>query len=81
MAEMKVVSLIEEKAKKDGEVTVKSLAEDLMKAIERGEVNSLVLVSTTTDGEIVAGYSNVDNTEILGMLEVGKHIVIDDMFK
>lgn len=78
---MKVVDFNESKAKKNGEITPKSLIENLLIAIEKGEVESVVYVVKRKDDIIDAGNSTMNSTEVLGLLEVGKQLVINDMYE
>lgn len=78
---MKVIDFKESKAKKNGEVTVKSLIEHLLIAIENGTVESVTYVAKNKDGELKVGCNNMSMTEAIGMLECGKQLIIDDMYE
>lgn len=66
----------ERRAKKEGKVTPKACIQNLLEAIERGEVEVVVFVTKQPDGIIRTGWSEVLSTEAIGMLECGK----DDIF-
>lgn len=78
---MKVVDFNESKAKKNGEITVKSLIEHLFAAIESGKVESVVYVARDKDGELDVGCNTMPQTEAIGMLECGKQMIIQDMYE
>lgn len=78
---MKIVDFKESRAKKNGEITPKSLAEDLTLAIEKGEVNNLVYVVLDKENQILVGCNNMPQTVTIGLLECGKQIVINDMYE
>ena len=76
---LQVNELKEFKAKKEGRVTPKALIENLLIAIEKGEVESVVFVARSNDQEIKTGWSNFNSVEVLGLLACGQHEVISDM--
>ncbi|TDX49114.1 hypothetical protein [Orenia marismortui] len=73
----KVVELKEEKAKKNGEYTSKQLIEDLSKS--KSEIKAIVTVQIMDDETIIARWSNMNNTEAVGLLEVAKDQILKDM--
>jgi hypothetical protein len=75
----KIKDFSEYKAKKSGEINPKELIKHLSTAIENGEVQDVVYVAKQPDGYFKVGWSTQVTTEVLGCLEVGKHIIIDDM--
>lgn len=77
----KVKDFKELKAAKNGEVTPKALINNLNRAIEEGQIESVVYVVRLSDGEIRTGYSNVNQTEVVGLLECGKMNVFNDMYE
>lgn len=77
---MKIIDLREMKAEKNGEVTVKSLVENLYMAVDEGKVKSIVYVALTEDDEIAYGNSSMNQTKTVGLLECGKQMVINDMY-
>jgi hypothetical protein len=76
---MPLNEFMERRAKKEGKVTPKACIENLLKAIELGEVASVVFVARQPDGLIKTGWSNTIHTELLGLLECGKNHVLIDM--
>lgn len=77
---MKVIDFKESKAEKNGEVTPKKLAKDLLLAIEKGEVKNLVYVALDKNNQILLGCNDMPQTEAIGLLECGKQIIINDMY-
>ncbi|QOV10926.1 hypothetical protein [Viridibacillus arvi] len=69
--------LKEYRARKNGEVTPKVLLEKTMDDLENIEV--IIMVIKQKDGIIHMGCSDAMCTEHIGLLEVGKKWVIDDM--
>ncbi|AUO14784.1 hypothetical protein [Priestia megaterium] len=76
---MNFVELSEHKSKKEGKVTPKRLVENLLAAIERGEVKEVVIVSVGEDELVRAGWSQMSMIKAVGLLEVGKDIMMKDM--
>ncbi|WP_342512808.1 hypothetical protein MKY34_19705 [Sporosarcina sp. FSL K6-1522] len=76
---MRVNELKEFKAKKEGKVTPKALIENLLMAIENGEIESVVFVARSNDQEIKTGWSDFSSVEALGLLTCGQHEVISGM--
>lgn len=71
--------LRERRAKRQGNVTPKACIQNLLRAIELGEVESVVFVARQPNGIIRTGWSDTMHTELLGMLECGKFELIEDM--
>ncbi|REK54719.1 MAG: hypothetical protein C6W55_10315 [Thermobacillus sp.] len=71
--------ILEHRAKREGRVTPRACVENLMQAIEMGLVDSVVFVARQPNGEIKVGWSDTLDTEIIGLLECGKHMVIREM--
>ena len=78
---MKTVDFLEKKAEKNGEVTVKSLIEHLLLAINRDEIESVVYVAKSKNGELDMGCNNMPQTEAIGLLECGKQLIFEDMYE
>lgn len=78
---MKIVNFDEEKAKKNGELTPKALIEDLLEQINSGNVEQVVYVVKYKDGEVDNGYSHLEQTTVIGLLECGKQLVFDHMYE
>lgn len=70
----------EYRAKKEGRVTPKQILSILEKKINDGEIESLCYVAKTKEGMVHAGWSDMLHTEVVGLLEVGKVEVIQDMY-
>lgn len=71
--------VLERRAKREGKVTPKACTENLLKAIEHGEVETVVFVARQPDGVIKTGWSNTLHTELLGLLECGKNQILCEM--
>jgi len=71
--------VLERRAKREGKVTPKACVDNLLKAIERGDVEAVVFVARQPDGIIKTGWSNTLHTELLGLLECGKNHVLFEM--
>lgn len=78
---MKIVNFDKEKAKKSGELTPKALIEDLLEQINSGNVEQVVYVVKYKDGQVDNGYSHLEQTIVIGLLECGKQLVIDRMYE
>lgn len=78
---MKIIDFNEAKAEKNGENTPKEMIADLLNEIEQGEVKSVVYVVNNKDGTISVGRSDMLDTQSIGLLEVGKRMLIDDMYR
>lgn len=74
-----ITDINEKRAEKEGIVTVKGLAKSLLNECEAGDVESFVFVAKDHDGVIRAGWSNTSGTEVMGLLDIGKHYVLDSM--
>ena len=55
---MPLNEVLERRAKREGKVTLRAVVENLLHAIERGEVETVVFVPRQTDGLIKTGWSN-----------------------
>lgn len=69
----------EYKAEKEGRTTPKACVENLLQGINMGEVDNVVYVARCKDGEIKCGYSEGNHLTLVGLLEVGKAMVIQTM--
>lgn len=76
---MEIVDLAEKKAKKEGKVTPKALIQNLLAAVERGEVVEVAYVAIDKDDVTRAGWSKMSTIKAIGLLEVGKDILIRNM--
>lgn len=73
--------LNEFRAKKNGQVTPKELVDDLLKALSTREIESIVLVAQTKDGEIKTGWSHMDQLKAIGMLHCAQNEIMSDMYE
>lgn len=71
--------LSERRAKREGRITVKELIHNLYDASKLTEIESIVFVCREKSGEIRTGWNDVLHSEIIGLLELGKQMVIDNM--
>ena len=78
---MKTVDINEKRAEKKGEITQRVLISHLLTAIENGEIEHVVYVAKNKDGIIDYGCDNMPQTEIVGLLECGKLLAINDMYE
>ncbi|WP_339165384.1 hypothetical protein [Siminovitchia sp. FSL W7-1587] len=74
-----MISLNEYRAKKEGKVTPNKLAESLMKFVEENECELMVCVIKTKAGDIDTTFSHGLRSEHIGLLEIGKMQIIDEM--
>lgn len=75
------VDINEFKAKKDGVITPKEVILNLLSAIEKGEIESVVFVAKDKAGYLHPGWSHLQLTEAVGMLECGKVEIIESMYE
>lgn len=68
-------------AERKGRLTPRALVSRLLDAVDRGEVETVAYVVREPDGQIKNGYSEGQQTEILGLLECAKYSVLDDMYE
>lgn len=73
--------LTEFRALKQGKVTVKALADELSELANKGTIDKVVIVARMTDGIIRTSFSDTTHIEALGLLEVGKVDVLNDMIE
>lgn len=71
--------IMERRAIREGKVTPKACIEHLMQSIEHGEVEAVIFVARSPDGNIHTGWSETKHTELLGLLECGKSHVLYEM--
>lgn len=76
---MKPVQIAEVRAERKGIITPFSLIENLMDNIDT--VQDVVFVIRRHDGEMVHGVSTMNHIESLGLFEVGKALVLNDMWE
>lgn len=75
----KIVDFKEELARKNGKVTPKSLAENLLRGVDEYNVKSIVYIAVDENGEYFFGYTSNRTEGIIGDLEIGKHLILRDM--
>ena len=74
------VELDEFKAKKNGITTPKALVNNLLNHIcTSQEVDVVTYITRNKDGEVEIGYSEGRQSEIIGLLEIGKTLTINDI--
>lgn len=73
------MDLNEYRAKKEGKVTVKECLKDLIDNLE--DIDAVVFVAKKKDGRILTGWSDVNHTEVIGMLHVSQSEVMNDMYE
>lgn len=76
---MTTINFAEERAKKQGGLTPKSLIDHLQEEIKKGDIESVVYVTVDRDGIMTIGHSQGQLSHIVGLLECGKQDVIEDM--
>lgn len=72
-----MIDFEEAKQKQERGVTVKELLEDRLMKVD--DMDSIVIISTNKDGTIETGFSLESSLESLGMLEVGKQTILNQM--
>lgn len=77
----RVVNLREVKAVKNGEITPGGILDIVRTNVDAGNVKSLFYVTIGNDGAITAGWSTTEKAELVGMDEIGKALVVQDIFE
>lgn len=77
----RVVNLKEVKAVKNGEITPGGILDIVRTNVDAGNVKSLFYVTIGNNGEITAGWSTTEKAELVGMAEIGKALVVQDVFE
>lgn len=54
-------------------------ADDLAKDLLSNDIDSVVVVAVKTDGTLVTGYSCENNVEAIGLMELAKGVLVDDL--
>jgi hypothetical protein len=75
----KLVDFKELKASKDGILTPKALISNVMDHIE--EVEEVVVIIRKKDEEIIHGCSEMNQSKAVGLCELGKMLIINDMWE
>jgi len=76
---MKVTDFIEERAKRKGEITPTHLTENLAWASKEGRIKKIVYFTIDDDKVISGGWSNMTNTELMGLIEIGKRQILEEI--
>lgn len=74
-----MIEINEYRNRKNGKVTPKSLAESLTEWVDSGDVETLVYVIKTKEGDMHTAFSHGLNSEHIGLLEIGKMQILDSM--
>lgn len=62
-----------------GEISPEVIFDTFRKRLDSGELEAVAIVFVGKDGEIVTGWSNVNNLEVLGMFTAGVNSVMEYM--
>ena len=74
------VELNEFKAKKNGITTPKALVNNLLNHIcISQDIDVVIYITRNKDGEVEISYSEGNQSEIIGLLEIGKTLTINDI--
>ena len=74
--------LSEYKAKKNGVTTPVALVTNLLNHMkETQDIEVVIYVTRNKEGEVVIGYSEGKQSEIVGLLEIGKTMVVNDILE
>lgn len=71
----------EYRAKKEGRVTAREAIENLLAAINRDEVEAVVFCARAKDDQIKTGWSDIRQTEAIGMLHCAQNEIMSDMYE
>ncbi|HLT85868.1 MAG TPA: hypothetical protein VKZ62_00030 [Georgenia sp.] len=78
---MKVINFDEKLAEKKKDVKPEVLISHLYDAIKDGKVESVLYVTKNKDGTINLGFSTMEQSQVIGYLEIGKRIMLDSMYE
>lgn len=76
---MKIVKIDEVKAEKDGRITPEYLAKKLYESVD--SVKEAIIVTVTKEGVVNIAYSDISLLRGIGLLEVAKRELIDEMWE
>lgn len=76
---MKIVSLVDARAERDGTITPQSVIENILANIS--DVKDIVITLRKHDGEVVHAVSTMNHASAVGLFEIGKTLVINDMWE
>ena len=60
------------KHRKEGNITPEVLHDTLGRWIEGGQLEALITIQLTRDGDIYVGHTNMKLSEVIGLLELAK---------
>jgi len=78
---LKVINFDEKLAEKKKDVKPEVLISHLYDAIKDGKVESVLYVTKNKDGTINLGFSTMEQSQVIGYLEIGKRIMLDSMYE
>jgi len=76
---MKLIDFKEKKSEKDGTVTTESLVKSLLKEIEDGKIQRVLYIALDKNGYYITGHSETNNSTLIGDIEIGKQLIMDEM--
>jgi hypothetical protein len=75
----KLVDFSELKANKDGILTPKGLITNVLEHID--EIEEIVVIIRKKDEEVIHGCSEMNQSKAVGLCELGKMLIINDMWE
>ena len=72
----KIERLDLERARREGNITPEVLHSTLGRWIEDGQLEALITIQLTRDGDIYVGHTNMRLPEVIGLLELAKAKVL-----
>jgi hypothetical protein len=75
----KLIELSELKASKEGILTPKALISNVLDHID--EIEEIVVIIRKKDEEIIHGCSEMNQSKAVGLCELGKMLIINDMWE
>jgi hypothetical protein len=76
---VKLVDFNELKANKDGILTPKGLITNVLEHID--EIEEIVVIIRKKDEEVIHGCSEMNQSKAVGLCELGKMLIINDMWE
>lgn len=68
-------------AKKNGDVLLEEVVENLYQAVQQGLVKDLVFVAVQQDDEVVHGLNSMDAFRAIGLFDTGKLLVQQGIYE
>lgn len=68
----KIERLDLERARREGNITPEVLHSTLGRWLEGGQLEALITIQITRDGDVSVGHSNMKLSEVMGLLELAK---------